>query len=123
MFNKNAIPRHDSHTCLMLGVGNGLPHASWAPKTKLACPRHCLAEVGLSWPGRGAWVGSIRRATLGLDMDQLARSKIPIFGPEVAHMLVNNMVVQVVEKESGKVEKSEGQHGHPLSHRGPGFGS
>ena len=68
------------------------------------------------------WVGSAKRSTLGLNIDQLVRSKIAIFGPEVAHMLVNNIVVQVVEKESGKMEKSEGQHGQSLDHRGPGRG-
>ena len=68
----------------------------------------------------GAWVGSIKRASLGLDIGQMARSKILIFGLEVAHMLVNNMVVQVVAKYSGKIEKSDRQHGHPLDHRGPG---
>ena len=53
VFHKNTIPRHNSHTCLMLGVGNGLPHVSWAPKINLACPRHGLAEVGAGMARKG----------------------------------------------------------------------
>ena len=107
----------------MLGVGNGLPHASWAPKNQLGMPKALLGRDGAEMARNGAGSGLIKRASLGLHIGQMARSKIAIFGPEAAHMLVNNTVVQVVEKESGKMEKSEGQHGHPLSHRGPGFGS
>ena len=85
-------------------------------------PKALFGRGGAEMARNGAWVGSIKRASLSLDMGQMARSKIPIFGPDVAHMLVNNMVVQVAAQKSGKVEKSVGQHGHPLDHRGPGRG-